>query len=174
MGDLAHGQLREPALRDLQQHVAQLFAHLPRRRRMALGYFSGDVIFVSFMKRYPQPEPGSVAAALFLGRGHDQLAGLADTVGGRHHPGQRHPAVLGPGLCRVLALLGILLSMLGESAPAGCHGKWPARPPWPRLRCRSSSTSWWRSPRPSPPARLHGVGRARIAPRPDTPGTRRR
>ena len=25
VGDLAHGQLREPALRDLQQHVAQLF-----------------------------------------------------------------------------------------------------------------------------------------------------
>ena len=38
------------------------FAHLPRRRRMALGYFSGDVIFVSFMKRYPQPEPEATLA----------------------------------------------------------------------------------------------------------------
>ena len=38
------------------------FAHLPLRQRLAQGYFSGDVTFVSFLKRYPtpQPEPGQV------------------------------------------------------------------------------------------------------------------
>ena len=41
------------------------FAHLPLRQRMALGYFSGDVIFVSFMKRYPQPMPKATQVPYF-------------------------------------------------------------------------------------------------------------
>ena len=38
------------------------FQHLPRRQRIILGYFSGDVIFVAFMKRYPKtvPEPSQI------------------------------------------------------------------------------------------------------------------
>ena len=33
------------------------FAPLPLRQRLTLGYFSGDVIFVAFLKRYPKPQP---------------------------------------------------------------------------------------------------------------------
>ena len=33
------------------------FAHLRLRHRLAIAYFSGDVIFVGFMKRYPDARP---------------------------------------------------------------------------------------------------------------------
>ena len=38
------------------------FAHLRLRHRMSIAYFSGDVIFVAFAKRYPTPEkqPGQL------------------------------------------------------------------------------------------------------------------
>ncbi|AVP56500.1 AzlC family ABC transporter permease [Pulveribacter suum] len=92
------------------------FAHLPRRQRLWLGYFSGDVIFVSFMKRFarPEPQPGQVpyfwgaASANWLAWQVPSIAGivLANAI----------PLSWGLGFAGVLALLGILLSMLGDRA----------------------------------------------------------
>ncbi|MBN8488792.1 MAG: AzlC family ABC transporter permease, partial [Burkholderiales bacterium] len=33
------------------------FAHLPLRRRLLMGYVSGDLNYVCFMRRYPEPVP---------------------------------------------------------------------------------------------------------------------
>ena len=90
------------------------FAHLPRRRRMALGYFSGDVIFVSFMKRYPQPEPEATQLPYFWGAATTNwLAWQIPSVAGIILA-NAIPLSWGLGFAGVLALLGILLSMLGE------------------------------------------------------------
>ena len=43
------------------------FAHLPLRQRLTLGYFSGDVIFVAFLKRYPEPRPAPDQVPYFWG-----------------------------------------------------------------------------------------------------------
>ena len=92
------------------------FAHLPRRRRMALGYFSGDVIFVSFMKRYPQPEPEATQLPYFWGAATTNwLAWQIPSVAGIILA-NAIPLSWGLGFAGVLALLGILLSMLNDRA----------------------------------------------------------
>lgn len=93
------------------------FKHLPRGRRVALGYFSGDVSFVTFLKRFPKPDPRQsgqepyfwgVAAVNWLAWQIPSVAGilLADAI----------PLSWGLGFAGVLALLGVLLSMLSDSA----------------------------------------------------------
>ena len=92
------------------------FAHLPLRHRLAVGYFSGDVIFVAFMKRYHAPlaKPQQIyffwGAALtnFLVWQTFSIAGilLANVV----------PLSWGLGFAGVLALLGVLYSMLFDRA----------------------------------------------------------
>jgi len=90
------------------------FAQLPRARRIALGYLSGDVIFVAFVQRFPKPEPQpeqqeyfwGAAALNWLAWQVPSIAGivLADFI----------PLSWGLGFAGVLALLGVLLSMLGD------------------------------------------------------------
>lgn len=92
------------------------FQHLPLRQRLTLGYFSGDVIFVAFMKRYPQavPEPSQVpyfwgaASVNWLAWQVPSVAGilLANVI----------PLSWGLGFAGVLALLGVLLSLLFDRA----------------------------------------------------------
>ena len=92
------------------------FHTLPLRQRLAVGYFSGDVIFVAFMKRFPQPEPKpeqvpyfwGAASANWLAWQVPSIAGilLANAV----------PLSWGLGFAGVLALLGVLLSMLFDRA----------------------------------------------------------
>jgi hypothetical protein len=96
--------------------VAQLLSHLRLRHRLAIGYFSGDVIFVAFTKRYPEavkrPEqvPYFWGAALsnWLGWQIPSIAGiyLANVI----------PLSWGLGFAGVLALLGVLYSMLNDRA----------------------------------------------------------
>ena len=92
------------------------FAHLPRRQRLLLGYFSGDVIYVSFMKRFPEPRPEPEQVPYFWGAASTNwlawqvpsLIGilLANVV----------PLSWGLGFAGVLALLGVLLSLLFDRA----------------------------------------------------------
>ncbi|MBS0507304.1 MAG: AzlC family ABC transporter permease [Proteobacteria bacterium] len=92
------------------------FAHLPRGRRLTLGYFSGDVIFVSFMQRYPQPEPEATQVPYFCGAASTNwLAWQIPSVTGIVLA-NAIPLSWGLGFAGVLALLGILLSMLGDRA----------------------------------------------------------
>ena len=92
------------------------FAHLPLRERVAIGYFSGDVIYVAFMKRFPEPRPAPDQVPYFWGAACTNwlawqvpsIAGifLASTV----------PLSWGLGFAGVLALLGVLLSLLFDRA----------------------------------------------------------
>ena len=88
------------------------FAALPLRQRLTLGYFSGDVIFVAFLKRYPEPRPAPDQVPYFWGAASvNWLAWqvpilLANWV----------PLSWGLGFAGVLALLGVLLSLLFDRA----------------------------------------------------------
>jgi len=90
------------------------FSGLRLRHRLAIAYFSGDIIFVAFMKRYPEgtPDPGQVP--YFWG------AALTNWLAW-HLPGtfgmllaSHVPLSWGLGFAGVLALMGVLLSMLQE------------------------------------------------------------
>ena len=92
------------------------FQPLPLRQRLTIGYFSGDVIFVAFMKRFPEPRPGPGQVPYFWGAASvnwaawqiPSIAGilLAHAI----------PLSWGLGFAGVLALLGILLSLLFDRA----------------------------------------------------------
>ena len=92
------------------------FAHLPRRMRMALGYFSGDVIFVAFMKRFPRVEPAPGQLPYFWGAASlNWLAWQIPSVAGILLA-NAIPLSWGLGFAGVLAILGVLLSLLVDRA----------------------------------------------------------
>jgi len=92
------------------------FAHLPLWHRLCIGYFSGDVIFVAFMRRYTAPVAKPQQVYYFWGASSlnfvtwqgFSIAGilLANVV----------PLEWGLGFAGVLALLGVLYSMLIDRA----------------------------------------------------------
>ncbi|WP_437531042.1 AzlC family ABC transporter permease [Sorangium sp. So ce726] len=92
------------------------FAHLPRWRRCLCGYFSGDLNYVIFRKRFPALDPapeqepyywGGVAMNWSAWQGAS-LSGiaLANVI----------PVEWGLGFAGVLALLGITCSLLQDRA----------------------------------------------------------
>ncbi|WP_437672089.1 AzlC family ABC transporter permease [Sorangium sp. So ce131] len=92
------------------------FARFPRWKRCLFGYVSGDLNYVVFMKRFPEPTPapehepyfwGGVATNWSAWQG-SSLAGiaLANVV----------PVAWGLGFAGVLALLGITCSLLQDRA----------------------------------------------------------
>lgn len=90
------------------------FGHLPRSRRLVMGFLTGDTSFVVFMRRFPalRPEPAQVpffwgaATASWVSWQVSSLAGvlLANVI----------PVHWGLGFAGTLALLGVLCSMLGD------------------------------------------------------------
>ena len=92
------------------------FQHLPLRQRMTLGYFSGDVIFVAFMKRYPKPIPEPNQVPYFWGAASvNWLAWQVPSVTGILLANEI-PLSWGLGFAGVLALLGVLLSLIFDRA----------------------------------------------------------
>ena len=92
------------------------FAHLPLRQRLAVGYFSGDVIYVAFMKRFPEPKPHADQVPYFWGAASTnwlawQLPSIAGIL-----LANAVPLSWGLGFAGVLALLGVLLSLLFDRA----------------------------------------------------------
>ncbi|MCE1249173.1 MAG: AzlC family ABC transporter permease [Comamonadaceae bacterium] len=92
------------------------FGHLPRRQRLWMGYFSGDVIFVSFLKRFPTPRPAPEQVPYFWGAASVnwlawQLPSIAGIV-----LAEAIPLSWGLGFAGVLAVLGVLLSLLSDRA----------------------------------------------------------
>lgn len=92
------------------------FDHLRLRHRLALGYFSGDIMFVLFTQRYPEgvkqaeqlPYFWGMASASWLGWQIPSIAGvfLANAI----------PLEWGLGFAGVLAILGVLYAMLKDTA----------------------------------------------------------
>lgn len=90
------------------------FAHLARRHRLALAYFSGDVIFVAFLKRYPDSQLKDDQLPYFWGAASTNwLVWQACSVVGIFLADQV-PLSWGLGFAGVLALLGVLYSMLSD------------------------------------------------------------
>ncbi|MBW8830331.1 MAG: AzlC family ABC transporter permease [Burkholderiales bacterium] len=94
------------------------FMRLPRMKRIALGYFSADLNYVFFMKRFPQAREGEGQISYFFGGSivnwvawqFPSIVGimLADVI----------PTHWGLGFAGVLALLGLTYSMLSDRATA--------------------------------------------------------
>jgi len=90
------------------------FGHLPRRRRWAIGYVAGDLNFVNFVKRFPDPQPGPGQEAYFWGSvSVNWTAWQTASVTGILLA-ERIPTAWGLGFAGVLALLGMAYSMLNE------------------------------------------------------------
>ncbi len=90
------------------------FGHLARRHRLALGYFTADLNYVVFMRRFPRPQPEPGQVQYFLGGVVTNwtswqvpaIAGilLADAV----------PTHWGIGFAGTLALLALVYSLLSD------------------------------------------------------------
>ena len=91
-------------------------AHLSRRRRLALGYLSGDLTYVHFVRRYPLPEaqPGQVPYLLgssltnWLAWQSASLVGIALA--------EYIPTQWGIGFIGTIALLAVIYLMLTDRA----------------------------------------------------------
>jgi predicted branched-subunit amino acid permease len=93
-------------------HYRPYFAHLPRRRRIALSYLMGDTNFALFIRRFPEPEPGEPYADYFLGSalvtyGLWQVAIITGIVAGN-----AIPASWGLGFAGTMALLALTCTQL--------------------------------------------------------------
>ena len=104
----------------------QYFGGLPRAQRLALGYFTADLNYVIFMRRFPDPKPAPEQLPYFWGGivanwvawQVPSLLGifLADSI----------PEQWGIGFAGTLALLGLTCSLLIDratgiaAAVAGC------------------------------------------------------
>ncbi len=90
------------------------FGHFARRHRLALGYFTADLNYVVFMRRFPRPQPEPGQVPYFLGGVFTNwtawqvpsIAGivLADAV----------PTRWGIGFAGTLALLALVYSLLSD------------------------------------------------------------
>ncbi|MBH9553929.1 AzlC family ABC transporter permease [Inhella sp. 4Y17] len=92
------------------------FGHLPRARRLLMGYLAGDLTFVNFLRRFPVAEPGPGQAPYFWGAvavnwGAWQAASVVGIVAAHDIP-----AHWGLGFAGVLALLGMAYALLQERA----------------------------------------------------------
>jgi len=90
------------------------FGGLDRLRRCLIGYFSGDVVFVLFQRRFPDLRPRPEQLPYFMGATAInwtswQLMSLLGMV-----LANEVPVHWGLGFAGVLALLGVLLSMLSD------------------------------------------------------------
>ena len=92
------------------------FGHLRLRHRLAIGYFSGDVIFVNFMRCYPEAKPQPEQIPYFWGAALTNWLAwqIPSTLG--IFLAHQIPLSWGLGFAGVLALVGVLLSMLNDRA----------------------------------------------------------
>ena len=92
------------------------FSHLSLRHRLSAAYFSGDVIFVNFMRRYPKAKPEPEQVPYFWGAALTNWLAwqIPSTLG--IFLADQIPLTWGLGFAGVLALMGVLLSMLNDRA----------------------------------------------------------
>lgn len=89
-------------------------AALPLRQRALMAYFAADLVYVLFMRRFPQPTPAPEQTPYFWG-------GVLANAGPWHVGsllgivlGHRVPAEWGLGFAGTLALLGVVYQMLAD------------------------------------------------------------
>lgn len=92
------------------------FAHFPRWQRMVLGYFTADLNYVVFMGRYPEPKALPEQLPYYWGLAlTGWLAWQIPTFIGLAMA-DRIPTAWGFGFAGVLALLGLLYSLVNDRA----------------------------------------------------------
>lgn len=102
------------------------FGHLPLRQRLMHGYFTADLNYVMFMRRFPEPKPSAEQGPYFWGGVAVnwvtwQAMSLLGIV-----MAERIPTQWGLGFAGTLALLGLTGSLLSDratwlaAAVAGC------------------------------------------------------
>lgn len=116
VGGLVHGNLREPALCDFVEHVAKLFLAPEPAPSFDGGLLQRRRDFCELHAPLPRCQTAARAIALLLGRRSDQLGGLADSIDAGYFLADQIPLSWGLGFAGVLALLGVLLSMLNDRA----------------------------------------------------------
>jgi predicted branched-subunit amino acid permease len=92
------------------------FAHLPFWQRVRLGYFTADLNFVVFMRRFPEAQPAPEQLPYFWGGmamnwSSWQVPSLAGILLAEHIP-----TSWGLGFAGTLALLGLLYSLVADRA----------------------------------------------------------
>jgi predicted branched-subunit amino acid permease len=92
------------------------FAHLPLARRLRLAYFTADLNYVLFMKRFPEPRPSPAQEPYFWGGAvltwlAWQLPSLTGIL-----LADRVPVHWGLGFAGVLALLGLTYTLMVDRA----------------------------------------------------------
>jgi predicted branched-subunit amino acid permease len=102
------------------------FAHLPLAQRLRLGYFTADLNYVLFMKRFPEPRPSAEQLPYFWGGvALNWCAWQIPSIAGILL-GERVPTHWGLGFAGTLALLGLMNTLLSDratwvaAAVAGC------------------------------------------------------
>jgi predicted branched-subunit amino acid permease len=102
------------------------FAHLGRRRRVALSYFMADLNYVLFMRRFPNAQPAPEQVPYLLGGASiNWLSWQVPSIVGIVFA-ESVPAHWGIGFAGTLALLGVGLSLVSDrftavaGAVAGC------------------------------------------------------
>ena len=95
-------------------HWRFYFGHLPRWHRLWLGYFAGDLSYVLFVRRFPEPRPQPEHLPYFWGSAlwgwsSWQVASLFGVI-----VADRVPTEWGLGFAGVLALLGVTYSLLSD------------------------------------------------------------
>jgi predicted branched-subunit amino acid permease len=91
-------------------------AHLPRARRVAMAYFTADMNYVLFMRRFPKAEPAPEQIPYFWGAMATNWASwqVASMIG--ILAGDAIPAHWGIGFAGTIALVGLMCSLLDSRA----------------------------------------------------------
>ncbi len=92
------------------------FAQLPRRRRAAVMYFAADLNYVLFVRRFPDPAPAPEQLPYFWGGALTTWAAWQGLSVVGIVFAQQIPTAWGIGFAGVLALLGVVCSMLNDRA----------------------------------------------------------
>lgn len=94
------------------------FAHLPMAQRLRLAYFTADLNYVLFMRRFPEPRPEPAQLPYFWGGAcTNWMAWQLPSIAGILLADQI-PVHWGLGFAGTLALLGVGLSLMGDRSAA--------------------------------------------------------
>ncbi len=91
-------------------------AHLPLAQRLRVGYFTADLNYVLFMRRFPEPKPAPAQLPYFWGGAAINWASWQTTSLAGIFLADRVPTEWGIGFAGVIALLGLTYSLLHDRA----------------------------------------------------------
>ncbi|MEJ6022078.1 AzlC family ABC transporter permease [Ramlibacter sp. PS4R-6] len=97
-------------------HYRPYFAHLPRKRRVALSFLMGDTNFALFIRRFPEAQPGGDYADYFLGSALITCAMWQASIITGIVAGHAIPPSWGLGFAGTMALLALTCNLLRDAS----------------------------------------------------------